>query len=449
MVDSHALHRTNLRLGRNTTAWLARHSLRQTPPTSPPTGSVWFDAGRDFGAVGDDVADDTVPLDTAIQTAGAHKIPLVIPPGRYRITQQIRIPGDVTIFGYGAAILNYTTAEGLHGVPLVIGPRDPGGSIQKIKIFGLEIDGRRSFQTPGKSGMRIEGEVHDLLVKDCYFHDNTSDGWYTLRVQEFDSAVPVNCVFEDLVCTNNGRQGASITVGRHIVVRGGVYSNTSGAPPSAGIDVEPDVAGTPCEDIVIDGVSFTGNDGAGFLCDNAFEGLSSVRNIHVRNCHIADNGLSGVTIRGGQAITISQCQVLRSGSSGFELDMYPDNPLVDLHVNGCRIYENGSAGIFSVPIDFERTGHGWKFTDLSIINNGTAEPGRFHGIHLEANLDDILITGCTIQNRGTGNQAYGLYTGETVSRLLVDLNNLSGNATGATALGDDESTRRYGNSNIE
>jgi hypothetical protein len=449
MVDSHASHHAILKLGKNSSAWIAQHSLRQTPSASPAAGSAWFDAVRDFGAVGDNVADDFVPLDTAIQAAGARNTPLVIPPGRYRITQQIRIPGNVTIFGYGAAILNYTMTEGLHGVPLVIGSRDPGGSIQKIKIFGLEIDGRRSFQTPGKSGMRIEGEVHDLLIKDCYFHDNTSDGWYTLRVQGIDSAVPANCVFEDVVCTNNGRQGASITVGKHILVRGGVYSNTSGAPPSAGIDVEPDVAGTPCEDIVIDGVSFTGNAGAGFLCDNAFEGLSSVRNIHVRNCHIADNGLSGVTIRGGQAVTISQCQILRSGNSGFELDMYPDNPLVDLHVSGCRVYESGNAGIFCVPVDTERFGQGWKFTDLSIINNGAAEPGRFHGIHLEANLDDILITGCTVQNRGTANQAYGLFTGEYVSRLRVDLNNFSGNESGPSALGDDESTRRYGENNIE
>jgi hypothetical protein len=452
MVDSHASHRASLRLGTHTRAWLTRHSLRQTPPVSPPTGSVWFDAIRDFGAIGDGEADDTAALNAAIQTAGAGNIPLVFPPGRYKVTRQLWVPSNVTCFAYGATILNFTVTsseQGFLGVPLVVGSQEIGGQVRRVAIYGLEIDGRKEFQTEGKAGLRVQGDTRDLLVKDCYFHHNTGDGWFTLRVQGADSAVPVNCVFEDVVCTDNGRQGASITIGKHIVVRGGVYSNTSGAPPSAGIDVEPDVTGVLCEDIIIDGVSMTGNDGAGFLCDYALDGPSPVTNVHVRNCHIADNGFSGVTIRGGVGITISQCQILRSGNSGFELDMYPESPLVDLHVTGCRIYQNGSAGIFSVPVDTERFGQGWKFTDLSIINNGAAEPGRFHGIHLEANLDDILITGCTIQNRGTANQAYGLFTGGLISRLRVDLNNLSGNATGATALGDDESTRRYGDNNIE
>lgn len=426
--------------------------LSQATPVAGDSSQNWLNAKRDFGAMGDGVTDDSPALTDAIRAAGALRTPLVIPAGAYRINTQILIPSNVVIFGYGAVLLNYTSATSVDsflGVPLVISSHESTATIERVSIFGLEIDGRRANQSIGKAGLRIQGDVRDVYIKECFFHDNTGDGWFTLREQGRDVAIPVNCVFEDVVCTNNARQGASITVGKHIIVRGGVYSNTSGEPPSAGIDIEPDAAVPLCEDIVLDGIQLIGNAGAGLLCDYVGPDTSPVKDVHVINCTIANNGLSGVTLRGGKGITIQNCSIIENGGAGIELDMYPDSPLKDLHMSDSRIRSNTLGGIFSAPFEETATGTTWKFSNLSVIDNGTGNPGQYHGIQIDGTIDDVLVVGCTVQNRDTENQAFGLVTSESVSKLRIDLNNFSGNVDGGTVLFDDESTRRYGSSNIE
>jgi hypothetical protein len=54
---------------------------------------------KDFGAVGDGVADDTVAIQAAINS-GSNKV--IIPEGRYRTTASIIIPSDVAVEGAGA-----------------------------------------------------------------------------------------------------------------------------------------------------------------------------------------------------------------------------------------------------------------------------------------------------------------------------------------------------------
>lgn len=413
---------------------------------------AWLDSQRDFGTFGDGLVDDTVALQNAIQASGAQRRPLIIPAGSYKITTQILVPSNAVIFGYGAVLLNFVDVipeESYLGVALVVSSERADSPVTEVKIYGIEIDGRRSSQTVGKAGFKVQGNVRNLLVKDCHFHDNSTDGWLMIRSSLGDDLIPEHCVFEDVVCLNNSRQGASISVGRHIVVRGGDYSQTGGELPSAGIDIEPDVPGTACENIIIQGVRFADNAGNGLLFDYVGDGTSPIRNVRVSDCEMSNNGFSGVTIRAAEGVSLRNCLIEGNLDSGIELNTYEGSPLLDIQVQDGRISGNGAGGIFGVLDNDVISGKSWKFTNIAIYDNGFTDPDQFHGMQFQGSIDDVQVVGCTVQNRTTTYQSYGLVTGEGVTRLRADLNNFSENATGAVVLIDDETTRRYGPSNNE
>jgi hypothetical protein len=64
----------------------------------------WLDAKVDYGAVGDNTADDTTALQNAITGAGSAGKPLVIPNGTYKITSPLTLPaGGLYVCGVDSA----------------------------------------------------------------------------------------------------------------------------------------------------------------------------------------------------------------------------------------------------------------------------------------------------------------------------------------------------------
>lgn len=91
-----------------------------------------IDVKIDFGAVGDNVADDTTALQNAINAALAQKRPLYIPPSDYKITAPLDMRGDgLQVIGASPwfTTIHQTTGNTV-GIRL-------GGQHQKIMGFGL------------------------------------------------------------------------------------------------------------------------------------------------------------------------------------------------------------------------------------------------------------------------------------------------------------------------
>lgn len=110
---------------------------------------------------------------------------------------------------------------------------------------------------------------------------------------------------------SNRRNGLTIESGRGIIIRDCEWTNTHGASPEAGIDVEPYFGPNFLQDVTITGTRTSGNAMQGMYVQN-------VRHARVRDCDIedgiglrgaADCILSGNTIGGGLTINRSGAQV--------------------------------------------------------------------------------------------------------------------------------------------
>lgn len=99
--------------------------------------------------------------------------------------------------------------------------------------------------------------------------------------------------FIDCVADNCFRQGCSVIQGHAGLFQGGIFSNTNGTAPAAGIDFESD-AGAPdgsISDMKVDRVRFVGNQGFGFLVST----VSRPSDIVVTDCIFDDNRLGAIS----------------------------------------------------------------------------------------------------------------------------------------------------------
>jgi hypothetical protein len=158
------------------------------------------------------------------------------------------------------------------------------------------------------------------------------------------------------------------------------------------------------------------------------------------------NSENGITIRGIQDVHLVNNVVSSNGWAGLELMSYPSSPVRDIVVENSRFTSNATRGVLCV-VETPASAKTLKFTDLVVVDNGTSNPDNFAGMQFQGPIDDVQVIGCTSQNRGTSNQAYGLITGAGVTRFRADLNNFDGNASLSVVLGDDPTTRRYGANN--
>jgi len=124
--------------------WLAMHPV----PTKTPNTTV-FDV-RDYGTVGNGVADDTNAIQAAFNAAGKTNNSAVVlfPPGTHKITSSILVPAAVSVQGSGhGTTLQANGCDGLH----MVGPWSTIGPyfIRDLSITGV---GCTNF-----AGIRVDG----------------------------------------------------------------------------------------------------------------------------------------------------------------------------------------------------------------------------------------------------------------------------------------------------
>lgn len=166
---------------------------------------------KDFGAIGDDVNDDTTHLQAAVSAAIAQGKSLFIPAGTYKTTATIIIPDEITIFGEGSQrsiIKLYTASASTFSIVVDVANNSSVIGL-KLSNFGINAGGGSargagiSIQTTAtnsavsnsiveniyirnvSTGVLLTGVIYMSTFRNITITGNVDDyGWLVTTVQE-------------------------------------------------------------------------------------------------------------------------------------------------------------------------------------------------------------------------------------------------------------------------
>ncbi|MBT9189036.1 PKD domain-containing protein [Zobellia russellii] len=126
----------------------------------------------------------------------------------------------------------------------------------------------------------------DVTIKGLTLKNSGGDGIYIGGGDVYSE----NITIEDIVSTGNRRQGMSIITAKNVWVRNSEFSNTSGAKPESGVDLEPDTSNQLLVNINFINCKFSNNDSFGFLISTGKLNASSTPiSVNLKNCEFDNN----------------------------------------------------------------------------------------------------------------------------------------------------------------
>lgn len=202
---------------------------------------------KDFGAVGDGVADDTAAIQAAIDATNC----LFFPAGTYNIsgpatntTTAVALKGNLEIFGEGANTVIRQLGNTLNGFsvnPLNGGTPNIADNTKDIYIhdmsFTMELTSFREFQHSINANA-----VTNLLIERCRFVGWRGDAVYIgsgVGVERHNENVTVQDCFFDGINKNN-RNGISIIDCDGALIQNNYFTRCTQPNMPGAIDIEPD-----------------------------------------------------------------------------------------------------------------------------------------------------------------------------------------------------------------
>ncbi|MCX7513933.1 right-handed parallel beta-helix repeat-containing protein [Frateuria hangzhouensis] len=265
---------------------------------------------RHKGAKGNGRHNDTAAFQAAINALPRSGGTVVVPAGRYMIDakKSIRMHSHTRLkLQDGAELRVIPNKEAWHYAIRVWG-------VNNVKIVGGKITGERSRHRGrgGEWGMGIDIRgSKNVVVKDVHVSNFWGDGLYVgAKHGKRSDYVTIN----NVVSSNNRRQGLSITPASHVYVVNSTFKDTHGTLPQAGVDIEPQNEGK-ATNIRLENNRMTGNKGNGIELHNHISGITIARNqltgnrgfgvlsvsgsfLNINGNHAARNGLAGVGLTG-------------------------------------------------------------------------------------------------------------------------------------------------------
>ena len=263
---------------------------------------------KDFGAVGNGTADDTLAFVAmaAYVNAQESNVKVIFPPGAYVFSPQNHYSvnyawraavemvdvTNVTLSGYGATLIQ--------NVPAGWTANDPAnhyndeGAIQfrsttlngcsNIVVQGLTIEMVKLAYSAGFGdgadfGIALRG-VNQYIISDCVITNAATDGIY-VGASYSDTYPGGNGQILNCCVDGSNRNGLSVVYNSNVQIINGKYNNSTGGSFQAGIDLEPNGVLTQ-SNIIINGVELTGN---------GIYGIATIRTTDaiISNCIFNDN----------------------------------------------------------------------------------------------------------------------------------------------------------------
>jgi len=397
-----------------------------TPPLraiAQSPGSTYVDAAT-FGLVGDGETDNVRALQAAIDAAAERGVRVVIPPGDYAVTSSINARTGTVISAYGAKLVTYIPELG-----------DPGTSFPAMRIYdaedvtihGLEIEGRKDAyaHSQWKHGFGINNSRNVWLYQ-CAAHRCKGDGVILENKNVGD--VNVDVLVESSMFGENYRMGGTASGALRARFVNCAFYGTVGTKPMCGFDVEPDRPDVTCQDISFYHCDFSDNgafgtgDGYGFNVSFQPDATGPQFGIYLENCTMARNGVAGIDLyRVPTGVEMVNCQVTDNGHDGIIVFANA----TDITIRGGNVAANGRHGIVCAAAP-DAPCRDIAIDGVTIRDNGWAVSRPSNGIHLEHDVNEVAVTGCTV----SGSTGYGIFVGETVTNVEMRDLELAGNLQG-------------------
>lgn len=150
---------------------------------------------KDFGAVGDGVADDTTEIQAAIDALPAGGGTVFFPAGTYLISTALAPSDGCRLLGVDTgSVIKVADSADVHAIRI--------NAVNDVTVEFLEIDGNKVNQTTGGHGVTSVGtSVKRIRISDCYIHDCKFDGI------GLAATTSVNVIVERCIVNDNDGSG--------------------------------------------------------------------------------------------------------------------------------------------------------------------------------------------------------------------------------------------------
>jgi parallel beta-helix repeat protein len=276
-------------------------------------GTITVDV-RSKGAVGDGVHNDTAAFQAAINSLPSTGGTVTVPAGRYMIdaSRSISLRSNMRLQMDPLAQLD-VIPNGLTRYYVI-----KAWKVNNVQIVGGSIVGDRVKHTgtTGEWGFGINITAStNVTVTSTKISNCWGDGiWIGAMGTAPNIVMSSNVTINGVVSDNNRRQGLSIGPAHDIYIVNSTFSNSNGAPPQAGIDIEPQTQGTTAN-VRLENNKFVGNRGNGIEVQSNVSSLVVTKNtmsgnygfgiytgspnlVNITANLATQNGLAGVAVRG-------------------------------------------------------------------------------------------------------------------------------------------------------
>lgn len=354
---------------------------------------------RNYGAKGNGVTNDTAAIQAAINALPSTGGTVVISPGTYMVdaVKSINLKSNTTLQMTPTTILKVIP----NGSDWSAAVTMKNLSAAKVNSGLLLGDRYTHLNTVGEHGMGVSiFGGNGITVTGTTANNMWGDGFYVGTGS--NATVPRNVQLIDVKADNNRRQGISLISGNGVSIVRARLTNTNGAAPSAGLDIEPNKITDTLQNISIVDLYTAGNAAAGVSMNlSKLNGSTVPISIKITN-HVDDGS--------------------QRGFSNMTAAMVPGSLIIDN-----PIWKNNKLNGFTVT-NHDYRSYGITVNNPQVINANTAgsttnlATGSAFAIYnytAGVSLGGVKINNAKITDtRSAPRTAYGFYVADTLKQPI-------------------------------
>ena len=302
---------------------------------------------RDFGVMGNG-RNETAGFQKALDAAVGKVLYIPKQQGSYYLTRQLLVPSNSTLVFDSNVIVQATDDLRQAHANFEALFRIENADNVNIKADNALFRMNKSAYKGEHNHIFMINGSSNVSIHNAKANDSGGDGFYIgayKTAQKFSKDIRII----DCVADNNRRQGISIISAKDVIVQNCVFSNTKGASPESGLDIEPNRFDDVLENIVVEECMSIGNAGRGFMVAiSSFDYRSKPVSVSFDNCVAKSNyvGFASVYFLDGGTgnIFFNNCIAENSRYSGFLEASCSANGIRKTYTNCKAINNNNSRG---------------------------------------------------------------------------------------------------------